>query len=79
VDRKRYQLTAEIYRGINIKPADGNSVDSYVGVEFGQLFSKTDPIMRDLNPQYMSRVYVPVVLPAVTDNIAFRISDFNYI
>jgi hypothetical protein len=32
VERKSYQLSVDIYNGKDIKPADGNSVDAYIGV-----------------------------------------------
>jgi Ca2+-dependent lipid-binding protein len=35
--------------------------------------------MKDLNPTYNTRAYIPISLPAVTDQIAIRINDFNYI
>ena len=35
--------------------------------------------MSNVNPNYMKTVYVPVGTPTVTENIAIRINDFNYI
>ena len=60
-------------------PADGKTCDPYVGVEFGHLFSKTDPAIKNTNPIFMQTVYVPLSLPAVNENIALRLNDFNYI
>lgn len=64
--------------GKNIKPADGDTVDSYLGIEFGQIYSVSETIPKDCNPNYKTRVYVPMSLPAVVENIAFRLNDFNY-
>lgn len=35
--------------------------------------------MKNVNPEYNTKVYVPVHLPAITDNIILRLIDFNYI
>jgi len=32
IERKSYQLTVDIFQGKNIRPADGETVDPYVGV-----------------------------------------------
>ncbi len=69
----------EIFEGEYIIPADGKTCDPYVGVEFGHLFSKTTPAMKNTNPIFMQTVYVPLSLPAVNENIALRLNDFNYI
>ena len=79
IERKTYQLSVEIYYGRNIKPCDGGAVDSYVGVEFGRIYEKTDPISKNVNPDYMKKVYVPMGLPAVTESIALRLLDMNLI
>lgn len=65
--------------GKNIKPADGKTVDSYVGIEFGQIFSVSETITKNCDPVYKTRVFLPMSLPAVIENIAFRLNDFNYI
>lgn len=41
VERKSYQLTVDIYEGKEIKPVDGETVDPYIGVEFGMIYSRT--------------------------------------
>ena len=69
----------DIYNGKNIKPQDGKTVDSYIGVEFGQTYTMTEPAMKTVTPEYGTRVYLPLALPAVTDNIVLRINDFNFI
>lgn len=79
IERKTYQLTIELIQGRNLKPVDGKTVDSYIGVEFGQIYIKTDPVMKTTTPTYGDRVYLPLALPAVTDNIVIRIGDFNFI
>jgi len=35
--------------------------------------------MKNTNPIFMQTVYVPLSLPAVNENIAIRLNDFNYI
>ena len=35
--------------------------------------------METVTPTYGTRVYLPLALPAVTDNIVIRINDFNFI
>ena len=35
--------------------------------------------METVTPTYGTRVYLPLALPAVTDNIVVRINDFNFI
>jgi len=32
IERKSYQLTVEVYQGKDIRPADGETVDPYIGV-----------------------------------------------
>lgn len=38
IEKKTYQITADIIQAIDISPVDGGTVDSYVGLEFGQTF-----------------------------------------
>jgi Ca2+-dependent lipid-binding protein len=35
--------------------------------------------MKNTNPIFMQTVYVPLSLPAVNENVALRLNDFNYI
>ncbi len=35
--------------------------------------------MKNTNPIFMQTVYVPISIPAVNENIALRLNDFNYI
>lgn len=35
--------------------------------------------MKNRNPKYNARVFVPLSLPAVIENIVVRINDFNFI
>ena len=35
--------------------------------------------MKNTNPIFMQTVYVPMSLPAVNENVAIRLNDFNYI
>lgn len=79
IERKTYQVIIDVIRGKNIKPADGKTVDSYLGVEFGQVYSVSETILKNTNPVYKTRIFLPLSLPAVVENLAFRLHDFNFI
>lgn len=50
IERKSYQLAVDIYEGRDIKPVDGSSVDAYIGVEFGMIYSRTEAIVNTTDP-----------------------------
>lgn len=35
--------------------------------------------MKELNPKFNLKLYIPVMLPSITDNIAFRLCDYNLV
>jgi hypothetical protein len=79
IERKSYQLTVDIYRAVDVKPVDGTTVDPYVGVEFGMIYSKTRPIANECNPIWNESVEVPVHTPSKIANIVLRLIDSNLI
>lgn len=56
IERKSYQLAVDIYEGRDIKPVDGSTVDPYIGVEFGMIYSRTETIVESINPVWNEKV-----------------------
>lgn len=79
IERKSYQLTVDIFEGRDIKPVDGSTVDSYIGVEFGMIYSRTETIVDTVNPVWNEKVEVPVHTPSKITNIILRLIDSNVI
>lgn len=53
LERKSYQLSMEIYQAKNLRPADGETVDPYIGVEFGQIYQRTETAIKNCNPEWL--------------------------
>ena len=79
IERKSYQLTVDIFEARKLKPVDGDTCDAYIGVEFGQIYEKTETQPKTTEPVWNERILVPVHLPAIIDNIIMRVIDANII